>query len=363
MFPILQFHEHLFHAHLAWRWRRILPRRTGLAWCPLVPEWAQLTRFLPSVKSAVFWIQVEVWECLATWAGIVLLCPCLRYHKWAAFPNRKLPLNACLTRSGRPAGGQASTGDTRQVCHLWWCLQRLSDEQQGDQMLPQSTSAQNNCWVHKWVGTSLPRPPGCCQSTTSIWWPTLLLSQHCLLPPLSQFLADAIWGIPEVRVWCSFPPGAWGLGLPLCTHHDNSTEVDCLPLSLWSRRTRWAAKCRHPVRDVEMSPPGMSVGHQPFGVCLSLRGLPPPRPRAHPMTEGRCRKAWLFGPTLMGLLILFAFTSFHRCQSYRHSPQNKSLNSVSESVSKECSLQLMNLSWSLTNEEFCDLGEARTYFL
>ena len=192
MFPILQFHGHLFHAYLAWWWRRISPRRAGLAWCPLVPEWAQLTHFLPSVKSAVFWIQVEVWECLATRAGIVLLCPCLRYHKWAAFPNRKLPLNACLTRAGRLVRGKASIGDTRQVCHLWWCLQRLSDEQQEDQMLPQSTSAQNNCWVCKWVGTSLPRPPGCCQSTTSIWWPTLLLSQHCLLPPLSQFLADAI---------------------------------------------------------------------------------------------------------------------------------------------------------------------------
>ena len=158
-------------------------------------------------------------------------------------------------------------------------------------------------------------------------------------------------------------PGAWGLGLPLCTHHDNSTEVDCRPLSWWSR-TRWAAKCRHHVRDVEMSPPGRSAGRQPFVVCLSLRGLPPPRTRAHPMTEGRCRKAWLFGPTQTGLLILFSFISFHRCQSYRHSPQNtQSLNSVWESVSRECSLQHMNLSLSLTNEEFCDLGEARPYFL
>ena len=84
------------------------------------------------------------------------------------FQTESCPLNACLARAGRLAGGQASTGDTRQVCHLWWCLQRLSDEQQGGQMLPQSTSAQTNCWVCKWVGTSLPRPPGFCQSTTCI---------------------------------------------------------------------------------------------------------------------------------------------------------------------------------------------------
>ena len=72
MFPILQFHWHLFHAQLAWWWRRMSPRKAGLAWCPLVPEWAQLTRFLPSVKSAVFWIQVGAWGCLATQARIVL---------------------------------------------------------------------------------------------------------------------------------------------------------------------------------------------------------------------------------------------------------------------------------------------------
>lgn len=158
--------------------------------------------------------------------------------------------------------------------------------------------------------------------------------------------------------WESGAHSPWGLRLPLCTQHDNSSEADCLPLSWWGRRTQWAATCRHHVRTWRCPLlEGDILG-------ISLSGLPPARPRAHPVTEGRCRKAWLFGPTQMGLLILFSFISFHRCQSCRHSLQNtQSLNSISESVSRECSLQHMNLSLSLTNEEFHDLGEARTYFL
>ena len=98
MFPILQLHWHLFHAQLAWRWRRMSPRKAGLAWCPLVPEWAQLTRFLPSVKSAVFWIQVGAWGCLATQAGIVL------------FSLLEIPQVVCISKQKAALSMPASLG-------------------------------------------------------------------------------------------------------------------------------------------------------------------------------------------------------------------------------------------------------------
>ena len=101
-------------------------RKAGLAWCSPAPEWAKLICFLPSVKSALLWIQVEVWEFLATSGWKFAVITTWDTTSRLYFQTESSPLKACLARAG-----QTGAGDTRGVCHLWWRLRRVSAEQQG----------------------------------------------------------------------------------------------------------------------------------------------------------------------------------------------------------------------------------------
>lgn len=100
--PVLQAFQPLFHTSLGWQGWGISPQKAGLALCSSVPRRAKFTRFLPSVKSAVLWIQVEVWEFLATQGGI-LLWSLLEVAQAALFPKGNQPTHL---RRGRQAGSR-----------------------------------------------------------------------------------------------------------------------------------------------------------------------------------------------------------------------------------------------------------------